>query len=475
MQFKPAEDEKEFLRKSSAESIDKLRTRWESLCSELLPICEKDSLWRHRRGWLPGDPTQGWKIHISATILTACEVLQAVLPYLRDSGVEFKAVATLEVLESLNAGIFHGYSQIGKVITIYPRNDHHFCEIVLKLVRLIKPGIAAPTIPFEFRFRNSNIYYRYGSFINGAGGNAAIRGPDGTFESDRRDRACPDWAVPPFGTDSFRTCPAGSMELCSRFSVAAVYSQRGKGGVYLARQDRSSVESKSFVIKEGRRNGETAWDGRDGRSRLHWEVRALHKLRSAGIEVPIVYDYFHNGNNLYAVLEKVEGMNVHKHIRMAASGSPPKDTLNLCRKITGLLADLHEAGWVWRDCKPANLILTQAKTVRPVDFEGAHHVQRPDPQVWSSPNFSAPEIFAPNYRKNPRFPFAEDLYSLGATLFFVLTGKSPRDYTSPDAKCRTTNTSKGLDPLNSIIFKLLSKDPSERPTARQVLRYISLI
>ncbi len=407
-----------------SKSGDSLRSRWLSLCSEFLPFHEKESLWRHRRGWLPTDPHQGWKVHVSATILTACEVLRAVAPYLKKIEVEFKAAASLDILDRLNAGIFHGYAQIGKCITIYPADEDQFRGIVEYLYEQIPNGIAAPSVPFDIRYKDSNIYYRYGSFITKLGEEAKIRRQDGELVEDRRDSPCPEWVTPPFTTDTFFDASPTESPFGARYAVYSAVSQRGKGGVYKAVSNFSSIPM-NVMIKEGRRNGETAWDGRDGRSRVENEVTVLRELRSVGVDVPIVYESFQVADNVYGVLEEISGENLNRLIGRSDYDLTPADTLYICKQIAKILADVHAAGWVWRDCKPANLFITTEKTVRPIDFEGAHRVNESDPLAWSTPNFSAPEVFRPDYKKDPRYPFAEDLYSLGATLYSLLTGWIP--------------------------------------------------
>src|SRR5690242_10495664 len=63
---------------------------------------------------------QGWKLHVSATIVSAVLVLDRVFPILIKEGVQFKVAANLRVLSDLNEGLA-GLSQIGKFITVYPQ------------------------------------------------------------------------------------------------------------------------------------------------------------------------------------------------------------------------------------------------------------------------------------------------------------------------------------------------------------------
>ena len=74
---------------------------------------------RHKRA---GFPTQGWKLHVTAGIASAEAVLACALPVLLAEEVSFKVAASLQVLAELNRGEAR-LSQIGKFITVYPRDD----------------------------------------------------------------------------------------------------------------------------------------------------------------------------------------------------------------------------------------------------------------------------------------------------------------------------------------------------------------
>src|SRR3712207_5512477 len=65
--------------------------------------------------------TQGWKLHLSASVVSALPLVERALPLLRSEEASFKVAASLQRLHALNVGL-GGYSQIGKFITIYP-ND----------------------------------------------------------------------------------------------------------------------------------------------------------------------------------------------------------------------------------------------------------------------------------------------------------------------------------------------------------------
>jgi hypothetical protein len=95
-------------------SARKAEREWQRLCDAYLPIRVKGSIWRYSRSRIRGDLSQGWKLHVSATILSACPIFRLIAPYLKRRDIWFKAPKSLAELQKLNSGIFYGFSQIGK-------------------------------------------------------------------------------------------------------------------------------------------------------------------------------------------------------------------------------------------------------------------------------------------------------------------------------------------------------------------------
>ena len=443
--------------------MQRLTQQWQELCTRYLPsVREGSPLWRYNRPPRPEDAKQGWKLHISATLFNVHRALERVAPLLIERGVQFKAPASLEVLRQINSGLETSYSQVGKVITVYPRNDEEAVLLARKLHRLTR-RLLAPTVPFDRRYRKkSNVYYRYGAFFslemklpNGES-TCAIRSPDGELLPDLCGPGLekPAWVENPFKQSSPRlTRIVHDSPLKSSFRPFRALSQRGKGGVYQA-VDLTVSPPRLCLLKEGRRAGEIGWDRQDGRSRIRHEQRVISELRELGIDVPRVYSSFESGGNYYLVTEFFDGESLQSYLMKRQRRLRIHQVVSYASQLANFIARLHAAGWIWRDCKPSNLILTTKKELKPVDFESTCRLNEPETLPWISPAFRPRKIGG--HHKG----VAYDLYALGAVTYLLLTGRLPDpDRVAAPAEKFRRNTPPSL---SSLLTKLLN--PSEYQT-----------
>lgn len=452
--------------RSEREPPAALTRRWHSLLNKHLPLTALDSLWRYSRIHSRADPTQGWKIHISATVLTASDILSIIGLHLRQSGVAFKAPANLEILMRLNSGIYYGYPQIGKVFTIYPHDEDGFVRLAKKLAPLLSPWKVGPAVPFDLRFKDTCIYYRYGAFRSANNQNPIpahpnISLPNGSEVPDRRDALpnCLEWLSDPL-TGSSKPVKADEINpFRTRYAIYRAASQRGKGGVYEA-LDRTSSPPRTCIIKEGRLNGEVTWDGRDGCWRVENEARVLSSLASHPDLFPSVYHKFHFAGNMYLVMERIDGTNLDTLIRHKRKDLLVETVTAIAARLSSIVAAIHKAGWIWRDCKTCNFMIDMRGNVKAVDLEGACRVDDPDHLPWSTPSF------VPTGEISCRPTPALDLFGLGVCLFQLLEGHLPK---STDGALLQGFTRVEIpENIRNIVIRLLDPDPSLRPCADEV-------
>ena len=448
---------------------ERSKKQWGKLCEHYLPVTAPDSMWRYSRRGTRGDLRQGWKLHVSATVLTANTVLSRVAPFLQARSVLFKAPASLGELDKINCGLFYGYSQVGKFITVYPQSDDEAISLATQLHKLTQK-LSAPSIPFDLRYeRDSCVYYRYGAFqtleIVCPDGLRlpAMRDLEGNLIADRRysESAKPDWINDPFPRNS-ADANQPQTPLNSTYVSFAALVQRGKGGVYKA-VDRGNHGPRLCIIKEGRKDGEVRWDGRDGRWRVKHETRVLKILRRRGVAVPEVYDSFEVERNQYLVTEFIAGESLEAALRKRKRRYSFKHALRYSLELARLIGSIHECGWTWRDCKPANIILTR-RGLRPLDFEGACPVRANDPVPWGTEPFVPPEW---QTRGSIRSGVYDDLYALGGVIYLLLYGKLPDE--TPAVACRKRIPSQ----VQTLVSKLLGPAPEHRPGIETVVRVLT--
>ena len=322
----------------------------------------------------------------------------------------------------------------------------------------------------------SPVYYRYGAFsaseIENPDGTRvlAIKDPEGKLTPDLREgTGLPAWVSDPFVLKRNRTRPAiTNSPLKTTFRAFRALSRRGKGGVYQA-IDFSVAPPRLCIMKEGRAGGEVGWDGRDGNWRVRNEEHVLDKLRRADIDVPRVYSTFSVEGHYYLVTEFIEGNNLYALLGKRKRRLPIARAIRYGIQLSLLISRMHAAGWVWRDCKPANLIVTANGDLRPLDFEGACRIDYPDPVAWNTPDFAPPES---RDEKRPQSRAPEDLYALGAVVYFLITGRLPQSSAHlPISKLRRGVPQAVCD----IVSQLFAADPAQRPSGQTVARSLETV
>jgi tRNA A-37 threonylcarbamoyl transferase component Bud32 len=452
----------------------KSERQWQRLCRAYLPIQHRKSIWRLSRSERAGEPSQGWKLHVSATILSACDIFRAIAPYLRRRDVLFKAPKSLAELDKLNAGVFYGFSQVGKFITVYPELTKEAVEIAQALDALTAK-FAAPMVPYDEQLRDrSCIFYRYGGFsdasVNFRGKSLpAIRRPDGKLVPDARKprSAIPRWLTDPFKTAESRTALEPVTPLETDYSDYAALVQRGRGGLYVARHI-SSARSRRCAIKEGRRHGETDWLGRDGFDRIKREAEFLRATSSIIPAVPRIITTFHANGCFYLTMERIRGRSLHQ-VLASRERISRRRLLNYCASMAEIVADIHAAGWAWRDCKPANFLCQKNGKLRALDFEAACRLRAGDPMVLRTSGYVP--------RRGPKKTINAqdiDLYALGTSIM-QLIARSNYPTRLNGAFEREIRKRKLPRQVGEMLRGLRSQNVKRRPSARTVQRLFQLL
>lgn len=200
-----------------------------------------------------------------------------------------------------------------------------------------------------------------------------------------------------------------------------ILSEVGRGGmsvVYLAINERAN---KTWAIKEVRKDGTNNFEV--VKQGLIAETEILKKLTHRYL--PSIIDVIDREDSFLIVMDYIEGKSLEKILQH--SGPQDKDTvIEWAKELCEVLDYLHtrNPSIIYRDMKPANVMLRPDGTVCLIDFGTArehkeHSLQ--DTTYLGTKGYAAPEQFGGMGQTDAR----TDIYNLGATLYHLLTGFSP--------------------------------------------------
>ncbi|HLF27269.1 MAG TPA: protein kinase [Anaerolineae bacterium] len=218
--------------------------------------------------------------------------------------------------------------------------------------------------------------------------------------------------------------------------------------------------------------------------RFRREARTLALLKHPNIVQ--IYDSGLQDFNSYVVMEYVPGPTLKDRLRELGARGEQMPLTEVRRILDALLSALryaHQAGIVHRDLKPTNIILAVDGRVVLADF-GLAKITGSTIQTASLAMFGTPAYMAPEQVRTGKVDPRSDIYSLGVTLFEMLTGRLPFQADTPFAMIakhsqeslpRASQLRRGLSrSLDNIIFKATAKAPNERfQTIDQIARALN--
>src|SRR6202051_2310434 len=209
------------------------------------------------------------------------------------------------------------------------------------------------------------------------------------------------------------------------------------------------------------------------RLRFFREARAAAKVRHTN--VASVFHLGRTGENYFYAMEFVEGETL-EHLIKRSGRVNVKLALEIATQVAAGLAAVHKQQLVHRDIKPSNIMVsledTGAVTAKIIDLGLAKAINEPGAQTAIStpgafagtPHFASPEQFA-GFGVDIR----SDLYSLGITLWEMLTGEVPFRGTPAEVMYKHQHAPLPLEqlkgvpqPVSVLLEALLDKDPTRR-------------
>ncbi|WP_433214722.1 serine/threonine-protein kinase [Dactylosporangium sp. CS-047395] len=260
--------------------------------------------------------------------------------------------------------------------------------------------------------------------------------------------------------------------VAERYRLLEQLGSGGMGVVWLARDEmlRRDVAIKEVIPPEGL----TPQERDELRLRTLREARAAARLNDAN--VVRIYDVVHDEQAPWIVMEYVPSRSLHQVITDDGP-LPPERVATIGLAVLGALRAAHAAGVMHRDVKPGNVLLADTGRVVLTDFGlavfegGDGAVTRPG-LILGSPQYISPE----RAREGTSGP-ESDMWSLGATLYAAVEGRSPYARTTTYATLTALATEEPDPPTRAGVMKpvlaaLLRKDPRARAGAAETERLL---
>lgn len=241
--------------------------------------------------------------------------------------------------------------------------------------------------------------------------------------------------------------------LHGKYEVVKLIGKGGYGATYEAHY--RELQLQTFAIKETPR---VYCDNE--------EDEFLLNLNHPGI--PKLFERFNNGDLHYIVMEYIEGEDLQALISNRPGVGLEQLILKVAEQVCDVLAYIHSEGVIHRDLKPENILVRRNGSIAIVDFGIAKRfvpgVQTRHLARAASHFYSPPEQHDPGKgNTEPR----SDIYSLGAILYFLFTGRDPIDAVNrkdgdditPLPSVYNPNISRQME---EVIIKAMSMNPAKR-------------
>ncbi|UUU37013.1 serine/threonine protein kinase [Streptomyces sp. CA-210063] len=209
-------------------------------------------------------------------------------------------------------------------------------------------------------------------------------------------------------------------------------------------------------------------------ARTRAEARAAARINHSAVVT--VHDVLEHDNRPWIVMELVEGVSLADAVKERGRVEA-REAARIGMWVLRALRAAHRAGVLHRDVKPGNVLLAEDGRVMLTDFgiaqvEGDTTITRTG-EIVGSVDYIAPE----RVRGHEPGP-ASDLWSLGATLYTAVQGKSPFRRTTPLTTMQAVVSEEAAEPadagaLGPVITALLCKDPAVRPGADEAERMLA--
>jgi len=266
--------------------------------------------------------------------------------------------------------------------------------------------------------------------------------------------------------------PEGTHIFEGRYEIVHVVGSGGQAIVYeaMARSalGQGRIDAKSVILKEFIL---PAHAGVNVRKRvlhnIQQEAELLKRLKHPNIVA--LHDFFVEDQRAYLVLEHIQGVTLKNHI-LEHGAMPETPAIELGMKLCQILAYLHAhtPPVLHRDFTPDNIMLTADGEPKVIDFNVALQLESS-----TTNTFVGKHSYVPPEQFRGKATPGSDIYALGATLYFVLTGEEPEPLTSSSPIKLAAHIT---DKLNAIVMQATDLDATRRfQSAEEMLSALKII
>jgi serine/threonine protein kinase len=262
------------------------------------------------------------------------------------------------------------------------------------------------------------------------------------------------------------------MRVGDRYELLSRLGQGGMGTVWRAHDE---LLRRDVAIKEVLLPPELGESERQERhARTIREARSAARLNHPGVVT--VHDVIECEGRPWIVMELVAAPSLQSVID-AEGPLPPQRAAGLGRQMVAALRAAHAAGIVHRDIKPSNVLVTDGDRAVITDF-GIAALEGDATLTGTGVLIGSPAYIAPERARGAHAGPAADLWSLGATLYAAVEGRSPFERSGPVSTIAAIMAEEAPPPRNAgpitpVLAGLLRRDPADRMTAAEAERLLA--
>jgi serine/threonine protein kinase len=243
----------------------------------------------------------------------------------------------------------------------------------------------------------------------------------------------------------------------NQYQLLTAIGEGSSSRVFLAKNTQTS---QIFAVKRLRMKQL----GQSGAQAVDWEIRHLARLKHQNVVCLHEVIYVQPSQTVYLVLDHADCGNL-EHLVKSGFNLTPNDVSYIFKQVVNAVRYLHQNGVVHQDLKPQNILLARRDRVLISDFGNAHHFGS-SPRAFGTPAYQAPELIYPLTEVD--CPGAEDIWSLGVTLYFLafrelpFQGSNVYEITKSIISTTLSRPATCDDVLWDLIVKMLTVNPKNR-------------